>query len=135
MTPWTTGQEDLLRELGHLGADAVRAELDRRFGVVRTRRAVEAHASRIHVSLRRQTVCPECGAAGARLNRQSGMCPRCTERQHLAEEVAFNELLMAERMEACEGEELEEMRREYAAMRQRNSRLRRKYGLKGKRER
>lgn len=40
---------------------------------------------------------------------------------------------MEERMEAADPSELEGLRSEYAAMRQRNSRLCRKYGLKGSR--
>lgn len=65
-----------------------------------------------------------------RLNRQSGMCPKCTELMHLNEEIAFNEILQAEREEAIAG-----IRRERDKMRQRNSRLCRKYGLKTHRQR
>ena len=132
---WTTGQNDTIRELGFLGACVVRDEILRRYGVRRSLHAVEVQASRIHASLRRQPVCPECGVLGLRLNRQSGLCPRCTERLRLDEAAAFNELLMEERMEAADPSELEGLRREYAAMRQRNSRLCRKYGLKGLAER
>ena len=132
---WTTGQSDTIRELGFLGVRAVRDEILRRYGVRRSLHAVEVQASRIHASLRRQPVCPECGVVGLRLNRQSGLCPRCTERLRLEEAAAFNELLMEEQMEAADPSELEGLRREYAAMRQRNSRLCRKYGLKGLAER
>ncbi|MDO4538907.1 MAG: hypothetical protein Q4B54_12155 [Coriobacteriales bacterium] len=86
-------------------------------------------ASRIHASLKVQQVCPDCGVVGLRLNRQTGFCPRCTERLHLEEATAFNDLLIEERMEA-EGAMTDEMRWEYDAMRQRNSRLCRKYGFK-----
>lgn len=129
MSRWTTAQMDTIRELGHLGAEAVRDEIERRYGVAHTVHAVEMMASRIHAPLKVQQVCPDCGVVGLRLNRQTGLCPRCTERLHLEEATAFNDLLIEERMEA-EGSMTDEMRREYDAMRQRNSRLCRKYGLK-----
>lgn len=135
MSAWTTGQNDVIRKLGYRGAAAVREEIRRRYGVERTVRAIEMQASRIHASLRVLSVCPQCGAIGVRLNRQSGMCPRCTEEAHVAEERAFNELLHREAEGCEEGPEIEAARREYARLRQQNSRLMRKYGLKGKRER
>ena len=113
----------------------MREEIRRRYGVERSVRAIEMQASRIHASLRVLSVCPQCGAIGVRLNRQSGMCPRCTEEAHVAEERAFNELLHREAEGCEEGPEIEAARREYARLRQQNSRLMRKYGLKGKRER
>lgn len=128
---WTTGQNDTIRGLGFRGARVVRDAIRERYGIDHSLHAVEVQASRIRASLRVQPVCPECGVVGLRLNRQSGLCPRCTACQHLEESIAFNELLMEERMEAADSDELEEMTREYAAMRQRNSRLCRKYGLKG----
>lgn len=100
----------------------------------RTVRSVEAHASRIHVSLKVRSQCPECGVIDARLVRTTGMCLLCTERLHVEEERAYNELLQAEAA-GVEGAELEALQREYARLRQANSRLRRRYGLKGKRER
>ena len=135
MSAWTTGQNDVIRELGYRGAEAVREEIRRRYGVERTVRAIEMQASRIHASLRVLSVCPQCGAVGVRLNRQSGMCPRCTEEAHVAEERAFNEILRREAEGCEEGPEIEAARREYARLRQQNSRLMRKYGLRGKRER
>ena len=124
-----------MREFGHLGVDAVRRELARQCGVVRSARSVESKASRIHVSLRVQQVCPECGVVGVRLNRQSGMCPRCTELMHLNEEIAFNELLQREREELAGEADVAQIRRERDRMRQRNSRLCRKYGLRSRRDR
>lgn len=132
---WTTGQNDVIRELGYLGVEAVRAAIRERYGIDRTPHAIEAQASRIHASLKVLSVCPGCGAVGVRLNRQSGMCPRCTEEMHVAEERAFNELLRMEAAGCEEGPEVEALRREWARLRQQNSRLMRKHGLKGKRER
>ena len=133
--PWTLRQEDVLREFAHEGADVVRAALLSECGVERSVRAVEMHASRIHVSLRRLETCPECGAMGVRLNRVSGMCPLCTELLHVEEERAFSELLALEAAGCEEGPELDAARREYARRRQQNSRTCRKFGLKGKRGR
>ena len=122
-------QEEILRESGHLGVDAVRTMIARECGVLHTRHAIEAHASRIGASLRVRKVCPECGVIGAPLNLRTGLCPRCTAFQHVQEQVILSEQLARERMEAMEGAELEAARKEYDALRQRNSRLRRKFGL------
>lgn len=135
MTAWTTKQDAIIRELGHLGADAVSKAIFEECGVERSVRAVEVRASRIHASLKVRSVCPECGVVGLRLNRQSGLCPKCTELMHLNEEIAFNEILQAEREEAADEEAIAGIRRERDKMRQRNSRLARKYGLKTRRER
>ncbi len=70
-----------------------------------------------------------------RLNRQRGMCPKYTKLVHLNEEIAFNEILQAEREEAADEEAIAGIRRERDKMRQRNSRLCRKYGLKTRRQR
>lgn len=124
-----------MRANGHLGVKAVRVALLRECGTDCSVRTIESQASRCHVSLRVQQVCPECGVVGVRLNRQSGMCPKCTELMHLNEEIAFNEILQAEREEAADDEVIAGIRRERDKMRQRNSRLCRKYGLKTRRQR
>lgn len=63
------------------------------------------------------------------------MCPKYTKLVHLNEEIAFNEILQAEREEAADEEAIAGIRRERDKMRQRNSRLCRKYGLKTRRQR
>ena len=133
--PWTCRQEEIVREKSYLGAAGVRDAILRETGVKRTVRSVEAHASRIHVSLKVKARCPECGAIGVRLVRTTGMCPRCTERLHVEEERIYGEMLQAEATGCEEGPEYEALKREYARLRQANSRLSRKYGLQGKRER
>lgn len=132
---WTVKQEEVMRENCFRGAAAVQAALLRECGVERTIRAIEAHASRIHMSLRVRAQCPECGVIGVRLNRQTGMCAHCTELMHVEEERAFNELLQAEAADAENSERIGVLEREYAALRQRNSRLCRKHGLKSKAKR
>lgn len=132
---WTTKEIDVMRAHGHLGVDAVREALLRECGTRRSVRSIESQASRCHVSLRVQQVCPECGVVGVRLNRQSGLCAKCTELMHLNEEVAFNEVLQAEREEKAGEGDVAAIRRERDRMRQRNSRLCRKYGLKSRRDR
>lgn len=133
MSTWTTGHEDVLREMRHLGAEAVSDEIFRRFGVRHSAHAVEMHAHRIHVSLRRMHACPECGLLVGHLNRQTGLCPRCSEVQHVEEERAFRDIL---EREAAEAEEQRlEVSREYAALRQQNMRTRKKFGLASKAER
>ncbi len=130
---WTEEQDDVLREVSFRGAAYAAAEIERRCGARHSVRAVEMRASRIHCSLALQTVCPECGAVGVMLNRQTGMCRLCSERYHLEQERAFNEQLEREREAVENGATIEEVRRERDRLRQRNSRLCRKYGLPGKR--
>ncbi len=132
---WTERQDDVLRECSYLGAEAAATEILRRCGANHSVRAVEMRASRIHCSLAVRTVCPECGAVGVAINQQSGRCRLCTERYHLEQERAFNEQLEAERALADGGAEVDAVRRERDRLRQRNSRLCRKYGLAGRRER
>ena len=132
---WTTGQNDTIRELGHRGVQVVHDALLARYGVDRSLHSIEAQASRIHASLRVQTVCPECGVVGVRLNRQTGLCAKCSEMQHLLESIAFNDVLLRERLELADEKDIEEIRRENASMRQRNSRLCRKYNLPSLRDR
>lgn len=135
MREWTTRQEEIVREIGHLGVEVVQRELKKQCGVLRTVRSIESKASRIHVSLRVQQVCPDCGVVGIRLNRQSGLCPKCTDLMHLNEEIVFNEILQREREEAAAEDDMAGIRRERDKMRQRNSRLCRKYGLMPRRDR
>ena len=126
---------DVMRANGHLGVEAVHDALLRECGTDRFAFSIESQASRCHVSLRMQQVCPECGVVGVRLNRQSGFCPMCTEIMHLNEEMAFNEILQREREEKADEAEAAAIRRERDWMRQRNSRLCRKYGLRSRRDR
>lgn len=69
------------------------------------------------------------------LNRQSGLCPKCTEIMHLNEEIAFNRILELEREEATNESEIAGIRRERNKIRQRNSRLCRENGLINRRDR
>lgn len=135
MSWWTEEQDDVLREVSFRGAAYAAAEIERRCGVAHSVRAVEMRASRIHCSLAVRTVCPQCGAVGVNINRQTGLCRRCTEEYHLAQEKAFNEQLERERAHAEDAADIDDVRRERDMMRQRNSRLRRRYGLKGRRGR
>ena len=135
MSVWTVRQEEILREYGHLGVEAVAERLERECGVRRGKYAIAMHASRIHVSLAMRPTCPECGAVGVRLNKANGLCPECSLRLRVEEERAFNELLEAEAAGRTDGPEYERLAREYDRIRQRNSRLCRRYGLASKRER
>lgn len=135
MTSWSTGQLDTIRELGHKGVQAVHDAILERYGVEHTLRAIEIKASRINASLKVLTECPGCHALGVRINRQSGMCKRCTVAAHVAEEEAYSQLLEAEAAGCDGGPEYEELNRRWAQLRQKNSRLMREHNLKSKRER
>lgn len=54
---------------------------------------------------------------------------------HLNEELAFNETLQREHEEKADEADVAQIRRERDRMRQRNSRLCRKFGLKSRRDR
>lgn len=124
-----------MREHCTEGAAGVQRALMDECGVSRSIRAIEVHASRIHMSLRVRQTCPECGVVGVRLNRQSGLCPACTEFEHVEEERAFNALLELEAAEVKDKSAIEAAKREYVALRQRNSRLCKKHGLTPKSKR
>ncbi len=132
---WTAEQDEVLRENAHLGAAAAASAIRRQCGARHTPKAVELRASRIRCSLALREVCPRCGTIGVGLNKQTGMCRLCTERYHLERERAFNEQLEAERAAVEEGEAVAAARRERDRLRQRNSRLCRKYGLAGRKGR
>lgn len=51
-----------MRANGHLGVKAVRVALLRECGTDCSVRSIESQASRCHVSLRVQQVCPKCGS-------------------------------------------------------------------------
>lgn len=132
---WTDEQDAVIREMGHKGVDAVRRELVLRCHALHSIYAIKQRATRIHASLKKRNVCPECGAIGVHINRQSKLCIRCTELLRLEEAQAFEELLEKERQEAEEGEHIEAIRRERAKIRQRNARTCKRYGLRTKSQR
>lgn len=73
---------------------------------------------------------------GVKINRQAGMCRRHTEEYHLTQKWTINEQLERERVkaEAEDAAGIDDVRRKCDMVRQRNSRLYRKIGLRGKRE-
>lgn len=135
LNEWTEEEDDILREVSYRGAKYASAEIYVRCGKRRTPRAVEMRACRIHCSLARRTVCPECGATGVRINRMTGMCRLCSERFHLEQEKIFHEELEHERIEVEQSDEVEVIKRERDRLRKANSRLCQRYGLPSRRER
>ncbi len=135
MSTWTTAQIDVIREVGYKGVQAVHDAILERYGVEHSLHAIESQASRVSASLKVRTECPSCHAVGVRINRQSGLCRRCTIQEHVDEEQAFNDVLEAEAAGCDDGPEIDELERKWAQLRQKNSRLMRKHNLKGKRER
>ena len=133
--PWTEDEDDIIRELSHKGALAIADEIWDRLGIERTPHSVECRASKLHRSLRKMEQCPMCGAIGVHLNRQTGLCRGCNESYRLEEERVYHEQLELERWEAEEGPDVERVRKEREALRQKNARMRRKYHLKDKRQR
>ena len=126
---WTTGQAEVVSELRYRGAEAIRDAIEQRYGVHRSVHAVEIFASRLGISLKARTECPECGNIDVKINRLTGLCPKCSEYLHLQEEIAFNEVIMRERIENTTGPDQEQARRDYNAERQRNLRLCKQYGF------
>lgn len=133
---WTEEEDEILLAYRYEGSEAISQRLWDELGVVRSVRSVEMRAHRLGVSLAVRSVCPGCGATGVKINRTTGLCRKCSERQHLEEELAFHEILEAERAEAeADSEEIDELHRRREKARQANSRMCRKYGFKGRRER
>jgi len=132
---WTVRQEEMIREYGHLGAEAVADAIEAECGVRRSVRAIQQHAHVIHASLRIKPVCPECGAIGVVLNYQSGLCPVCNEKLRLAEDVAYIEVLLREAERSNDPETIAGIKRERAALRKKAERLRDEYELPTKFER
>ncbi|WP_417118865.1 hypothetical protein [Olsenella phocaeensis] len=124
MSFWTTGHEEVLREYAHQGAQAVSDAIMEQFGAYHSPHAVEQFAHRVHVSLRKMQECPECGNLVDHLNRQTGMCARCSEVYHVERARAYNQILEEEAAEA--ESQRAAASREYATLRQRNSRLRKR---------
>jgi hypothetical protein len=124
MIPWGPEEDDVIFELGHLGAEAVSREIRRRCGTRRSAHAVEQRASRIHASLARRSVCPRCGAVGVRINKATGLCRLCADKEFLERARAQGERLEAERAAAEDPERIAEVRREWDAQRSQNYRTR-----------
>lgn len=133
---WTEEEDDVLRAYGYEGAEGVCRRLWEECRSVRTPAAVVTRACRIKASLALRSVCPGCGATGVKINRTTGLCRKCSERQHLEEERALHEILERERAEAeVDSAELVAMGREREALRQANSRMCRKFGMTNRRDR
>ncbi|NHM14452.1 hypothetical protein [Xiamenia xianingshaonis] len=126
---WTTRQVEVMRDNAHLGVEGVRRALKDACGIERTRDSIKMYASRNRISLRVQTRCPACGAPNVRLNKLTGLCRRCNYERNIEQQKVYSQMLEDERRLAEEAEDLDDMRRTYDMMRQRNSRFRRKHGL------
>ena len=113
-----------MRERARFGADGVVAALKQECGVERTVRAVEAHASRLRVSLRRRYECPECGRMTPSLNRQTGLCPVCNMQYNVEVQRVLYECEKAEMAESCNKARIVELSRQYDALRQKRTRMR-----------
>lgn len=126
MNHWTTAQETILRECASLGAEFVAKEIARKTGVRRSAKAVDHHASRLGVSLRRYETCPRCGRREPRLNRKTGLCQTCNvseltdrNRKELAERQRLRKELEED---VCNTPEFQRKWREYRAVCRANER-------------
>lgn len=118
MIPWTAEEERLLMQNGNRGADWCRREISKRFRIKRTRRAVEVHASKLGVSLRkfRAYECPECHLEFSRLIPATGMCRECTARANL-EQLELRKQRIQRNDVDSKREEVERVRRKANALR------------------
>ena len=135
MPKWSWQQDSVLWEHGHEGAERCATIIWQRFGISRTPGAVQRRASRIGASMLRYEICPGCGRRTREIT-ERGVCPICHQRELAHGQREFNKLLQAEiRRSLKSTDEYRKAEREHEKARQENSRLCRKHGLPGKRER
>lgn len=134
---WTKDQDVILEEFGNLGAEACRGIIYQQTGVMRTVDATERHAYRIGVSCFQCEICPRCGKHDKKLNEKTGLCRACNELQRAEDQRRLNIRIYREirNLENGTDYEYKANKRRNAAIRQENSRLCRKHGLPGLRER
>lgn len=132
---WTKEQDEILMECGNHGPDECAEIIYARTGRRHTVEAVRRHAYRIGASLVVYSICPGCGKKAAKVNKHDGLCRTCHERELAQEQRRINSKLRAEIAALDSEDEYRRAVSEHAKVRQENSRLCRKYGLPGKRER
>lgn len=118
MIPWTADEERFLMQNGNRGAEWCRKEIAKRFHTKRTRRAVEIHASKLGVSLRkfRAVECPECHLEYTRLVPSTGMCRECTARANIEQLERRKQKILRNDADS-KSEEVERIRRKANALR------------------
>jgi len=137
MAGWTSEQNAILKECSHLGFEACRDLIYQRYGVKRSIEATKRQAYRIGASTVRYEVCPECGRKVVRLNSETGLCKACNERFRAEEQRLLNVQIIKEIRSIENGSDYEYIvnKRRHDSIRQENSRLCRRHGLPGMRDR
>ena len=137
MARWDDVQDAILREFCHMGAEACRDIIGQRTGIVRSVDATWRHANRIGASCFQFAICPRCGRKAKRLMPETGLCKACNELHRAEEQRRFNIRLSKEINMLEKGIDYEYVanKRRHDAIRQENSRLCRRHGLPGLRER
>lgn len=74
---WTREQNEYLAAHANEGAERVRRDMFKEFGILRSTDAIVRHGNRIGVSFLRWEICPKCGTRTQSLNLMTGLCSRC----------------------------------------------------------
>ena len=74
---WTHEQDKFLLAHSHKGAEQVRRDMFKEFGVLRSTDAIVRHGNRIGASFTRWDICPSCGRIATSLHMTTGLCPVC----------------------------------------------------------
>lgn len=126
---WTVEQERILFEFGNLGAEYCARLIARRFRIFRTPEATQRHASRIGAPMAIHETCPQCGTVAKKLNKVSGLCPKCNNRRLWHEAVQEEQEIITRLEKGGEADEAyQREKRRYDAQRQKNARLKRQCG-------
>lgn len=130
---WTDEQDEVLYTYGSLGVAECRRILADEFGIDRSEEAIRRHAYRIGASVIEYETCIGCGLRVRSVNRE-GLCRACNLRRLVDTNREYNERLKRELRENEKQEESDEYRhakRDYNAVKQQNSRLRKRIGRCG----
>ena len=123
---WTIAQENILRLYGHRGVKFCRDYIHKVFGVYRSIEATQRHASRIKALMIVYEICPECGRAAKKLNRNTGVCEACNYERLWKEQVEEEQRIIRDLQKGGAENAVLQAKRRYDAQRQKVSRLRRK---------
>ena len=125
---WTVEQDEILFTYGNRGVDYCRRKIHQEFGIYRSLGATQKRASRIGAPLFEYAICPVCGRAFKKLNRNTGICEVCNYEKLWRDQIAKENKIRSQVLQGGDTDGLTAAKRKYDAQRQKVARLRRDYG-------